>query len=136
MVVKVVSKNRRTHLIAVVRGMDIFSTAFRMCSDLVTLVPEAEGRPEFESPWFVFNDFVVHNISESEALSFTGKWKVVFLMGPSYIRGLNDISGPHHPISRASRCSRGIGLLGATRRNRSFNPQSRHVHIAVRTVPP
>lgn len=78
MVIKVVSKNRRTHLIAVVRGMVIFSTAFCMCSDLVSLVPEAEGRPEFESPWFVFNDFVVHNISESEALSFTGKWKVFF----------------------------------------------------------
>lgn len=78
MVIKVVSKNRRTHLIAVVRGTGIVSTGFSMCPDLVSAVPEAEGRPEFESPWFVFNDFVVHNISESEALSFTGKWKVVF----------------------------------------------------------
>ena len=40
------------------------------------LVPEAEGRDDTKSPWFVFNDFVVRNISEQEALSFPDKWKV------------------------------------------------------------
>jgi PAB-dependent poly(A)-specific ribonuclease subunit 2 len=39
-------------------------------------VPEAEERPDLQSPWFVFNDFVVRNVSEDEALSFPGKWKV------------------------------------------------------------
>jgi len=31
---------------------------------------------ELSSPWFLFNDFVVKNISEQEALSFQDKWKV------------------------------------------------------------
>jgi hypothetical protein len=39
-------------------------------------VPEAEERTDLQSPWFVFNDFVVRNVSEEEALSFPGKWKV------------------------------------------------------------
>lgn len=29
------------------------------------------------SPWYLFNDFVVQNISEEEALSFPGTWKVI-----------------------------------------------------------
>jgi len=37
-------------------------------------VPEAEGNGG--SPWFIFNDFVVCNIPEDEAISFPGKWKV------------------------------------------------------------
>ncbi|KAG6854601.1 hypothetical protein C0991_004203 [Blastosporella zonata] len=40
------------------------------------LVPEAENRADLQSPWFIFNDFVVRNISEEEALSFPDKWKV------------------------------------------------------------
>jgi hypothetical protein len=39
------------------------------------LVPEAESL-DLSSPWFLFNDFVVKNISEQEALSFQDKWKV------------------------------------------------------------
>jgi PAB-dependent poly(A)-specific ribonuclease subunit 2 len=39
-------------------------------------VPEAEERADLQSPWFVFNDFVVHNVSQEEALSFPEKWKV------------------------------------------------------------
>lgn len=40
-------------------------------------VPEAEGKEdEGASPWYIFNDFVVRNISEQEALSFPGRWKV------------------------------------------------------------
>ena len=39
-------------------------------------VPEAEHGRDYFSPWFVFNDFAVKNISESEALSFPAKWKV------------------------------------------------------------
>ncbi|KAG6879034.1 poly(A)-specific ribonuclease [Termitomyces sp. T32_za158] len=39
-------------------------------------VPEAEKRTDLISPWFIFNDFVVRNISEEEALSFPDKWKV------------------------------------------------------------
>ena len=37
-------------------------------------VPEAEeSDPE---PWFIFNDFAVQNITESEALSIPSSWKV------------------------------------------------------------
>ncbi|KIK63543.1 hypothetical protein GYMLUDRAFT_40586 [Collybiopsis luxurians FD-317 M1] len=43
----------------------------------IVKVPEAEGKQEEGgSPWYIFNDFVVHNVPEEEALSFPGKWKV------------------------------------------------------------
>lgn len=40
------------------------------------IVPEADHSPEYFSPWFVFNDFAVKNVSEADALSFPAKWKV------------------------------------------------------------
>ncbi|KDQ59577.1 hypothetical protein JAAARDRAFT_77653 [Jaapia argillacea MUCL 33604] len=57
-VVQVADKEGSSHLVAIVK------------------VPEAQGDPELDSPWFVFNDFVVRNISEDEALSFPGQWKL------------------------------------------------------------
>ncbi|KAE9386325.1 PAB-dependent poly(A)-specific ribonuclease subunit PAN2 [Gymnopus androsaceus JB14] len=43
----------------------------------IVKVPEAEGREdEGVSPWYIFNDFVVRNVSEQEALSFPGRWKI------------------------------------------------------------
>jgi hypothetical protein len=42
----------------------------------VVLVPEVDRQPYLKGPWFLFNDFVVHNISEDEALSFPSTWKV------------------------------------------------------------
>lgn len=62
LVVQVVTKGKHPHLVAIVK------------------VPEAEGRDDLESPWFVFNDFVVRNISEQEALGFPDKWKVPALI--------------------------------------------------------
>ncbi|KAL1747522.1 ubiquitin carboxyl-terminal hydrolase-domain-containing protein [Schizophyllum fasciatum] len=58
LVVQVVGKDSKPHLVAIVK------------------VPEAESRADLKSPWFVFNDFVVENITEAEALSFPGPWKV------------------------------------------------------------
>ena len=74
-IVQVLSKEGRSHLVAIVKGL---------CSVLCTRsnlensapVPEAEDTEGSFSPWFVFNDFSVQNISEEEALSFPGKWKV------------------------------------------------------------
>jgi len=43
---------------------------------MLVLVPEAERGADPTSPWFLFNDFVVDNISEDEALSFPDRWKV------------------------------------------------------------
>ena len=40
------------------------------------LVPGLEGDPKSISPWFVFNDFAVRNVSEEEALNFPDLWKV------------------------------------------------------------
>ncbi|KAJ6525112.1 ubiquitin carboxyl-terminal hydrolase-domain-containing protein [Mycena sp. CBHHK59/15] len=57
-VVQIVTKEKNSHLVAIVK------------------VPEAEGRGDLSSPWFVFNDFVVQNISEEEALSFPDSWKI------------------------------------------------------------
>lgn len=58
LVVQITSKDKHSHLAAIVK------------------VPEAEGRTDLKSPWFLFNDFVVQNVSEQEALSFSDKWKV------------------------------------------------------------
>jgi len=43
---------------------------------ILIIVPEAEGGADPISPWFLFNDFVVDNIPEDEALSFPDRWKV------------------------------------------------------------
>ncbi|KAF9001875.1 ubiquitin carboxyl-terminal hydrolase-domain-containing protein [Cyathus striatus] len=57
LVVKITDKGKRSHLVSIVK------------------VPEAESRLDLNSSWFIFNDFVVRNISEAEALSFPDKWK-------------------------------------------------------------
>ncbi|KAF9483877.1 hypothetical protein BDN70DRAFT_873274 [Pholiota conissans] len=65
LIVKITAKEGRSHLVAIVK------------------VPEAENAADTtSSPWFIFNDFVVNNISQEEALSFPDKWKfpaVVYL---------------------------------------------------------
>ncbi|KZV99079.1 hypothetical protein EXIGLDRAFT_739011 [Exidia glandulosa HHB12029] len=60
LVVQVISKEElvRPHLVALVK------------------VPEAEGRDDLAGPWHLFNDFVVKNVTEEEALRFPGKWKI------------------------------------------------------------
>jgi PAB-dependent poly(A)-specific ribonuclease subunit 2 len=70
-------------------------------------VPEAEGHLEdLISPWFLFNDFSVQNISEKEALSFPGKWKVgAFMLERS---GAYFALGPCHLIPRTGRLSRTV----------------------------
>ncbi|EED81049.1 predicted protein, partial [Postia placenta Mad-698-R] len=67
LVVQVVTKEQHSHLVAIVKGAALTST-----------VPEEEQPqdPETDGPWYIFNDFVVHNISEEEALSIPGSWKV------------------------------------------------------------
>lgn len=54
----------------------LFSTSPSPTNTQWCSVPEAEERADLQSPWFVFNDFVVRNVSEKEALSFPGTWKV------------------------------------------------------------
>jgi Ubiquitin carboxyl-terminal hydrolase len=74
MIIQVLNKDRRSHLVAIVKGKH-FIWLIELSPEYVT-VPEAEHREDLLSPWFVFNDFSVQNISEKEALSFPGKWKV------------------------------------------------------------
>ena len=74
MIIQVLNKDRRSHLVAIVKGKHSI-WPIELISEYVT-VPEAEHRDDLLSPWFVFNDFSVQNISEEEALSFPGKWKV------------------------------------------------------------
>lgn len=72
-IVQVLSKDRRSHLVAIVKGK--FSVLCTKSNpENSAAVPEAEDIEA--SPWFIFNDFSVQNISENEALSFPGKWKV------------------------------------------------------------
>ena len=42
----------------------------------IAAVPEAEGS---SSPWYLFNDFLVRNITQEEALTFQDGWKVCSL---------------------------------------------------------
>ncbi|KAF8969950.1 ubiquitin carboxyl-terminal hydrolase-domain-containing protein [Flammula alnicola] len=56
LVARICGKDSKSHLVAIVK------------------VPEAE-EIGMSSPWFLFNDFVVTNISQEEALSFPDKWK-------------------------------------------------------------
>lgn len=39
-------------------------------------MPGSEEDLENISPWFIFNDFAVKNVSEEEALNFPDLWKV------------------------------------------------------------
>lgn len=66
MVVEVRLGPKASHLVAVVR------------------VPDA-GHQSIgsSSPWYLFNDFVVQNITEEEALGFPGMWKVKIYKIPS-----------------------------------------------------
>ncbi|KAG9318200.1 ubiquitin carboxyl-terminal hydrolase-domain-containing protein [Chiua virens] len=57
-VCQIMTKTKHSHLVAIVK------------------VPEAESQSHLKGPWFLFNDFVVRNISEEEALSFPSTWKV------------------------------------------------------------
>ena len=47
---------------------------------LLFSVPGSEQDPENISPWFVFNDFAVKNVSEEEALNFPDLWKASLQM--------------------------------------------------------
>lgn len=62
MVVQIQADNEAPHLCTIVR------------------VPEEEGATTVDgrkkSPWYLFNDFLVRNISEEEALSFQNTWKI------------------------------------------------------------
>ncbi|KAJ7581374.1 ubiquitin carboxyl-terminal hydrolase-domain-containing protein [Mycena floridula] len=61
----------RAHLAAIVKGKSYFLDQSRLLT--CSIVPEAEGDA---SPWYLFNDFQVRNVTEEEALSFPGRWKV------------------------------------------------------------
>lgn len=43
---------------------------------MILKVPNYNPQSETDSPWYIFNDFTVQNVSENEALSFSGPWKV------------------------------------------------------------
>jgi len=52
---------------------------------MMCIVPDAEHREnEAGSPWYIFNDFVVRNVPEEEALSFPDRWKVPWVLAVQY----------------------------------------------------
>ncbi|KAG9034379.1 poly(A)-specific ribonuclease [Tulasnella sp. JGI-2019a] len=61
------------------RGMVFEVRAGPKTSHLVAVV-KVEEPDSSRSPWYLFNDFVVQNISEEEALSFPSTWKVPCLL--------------------------------------------------------
>lgn len=59
MIVRVVKKDERSHLVAIIH------------------VPEEDDDIMYrDNPWVLFNDFTVCNLSEDQALTFVGNWKV------------------------------------------------------------
>ncbi|KAF9234026.1 ubiquitin carboxyl-terminal hydrolase-domain-containing protein [Melanogaster broomeanus] len=76
-VCQIMTKAKHSHLVAIIK------------------IPEAESQPNLKSPWFLFNDFVVRNISEEEALCFPSTWKVpaVLHLEREDVRSRLDFSG-------------------------------------------
>ncbi|TFK76563.1 hypothetical protein BDN72DRAFT_785586 [Pluteus cervinus] len=57
-IVQVLHRDKNSHLVALVK------------------VPDAQKQEGTKSPWHIFNDFVVQNLTEEEALSFPDVWKI------------------------------------------------------------
>lgn len=77
MVVQIQSDGDPPHLVALARGSS-FAPAFspfRFADTLILLAVSSEEATPGGS-WHLFNDFLVKPISEDEALSFPGSWKV------------------------------------------------------------
>ncbi|KAG7086554.1 hypothetical protein E1B28_002503 [Marasmius oreades] len=77
LVLQIVSSDQHPHLVGIIK------------------VPEAEFQHETGSPWYIFNDFVVSNISQEEALSFPDRWKIpsVLYLERVDTRDTLDLSG-------------------------------------------
>jgi PAB-dependent poly(A)-specific ribonuclease subunit 2 len=75
-VCQIMTKAKHSHLVAIVKGKLDSSQSSPKLHLTTILVPEAEGQPNLKGPWFLFNDFVVRNITEEEALCFPSTWKV------------------------------------------------------------
>ncbi|GJJ12243.1 hypothetical protein Clacol_006484 [Clathrus columnatus] len=89
-------KEKTTHLVAIVK------------------IPNYECRSETDSPWFIFNDFTVQNVSESEALSFPGTWKVpaiLYLERIDIRENLNYSDLPEDQDLAILSCDTSISLL-------------------------
>ncbi|KAJ3968349.1 ubiquitin carboxyl-terminal hydrolase-domain-containing protein [Lentinula raphanica] len=61
-----VATDEHSHLVAIVKVPEVESDSSEKTGE-----KESSG-----SPWYIFNDFVVHNVPEQEALSFPGRWKI------------------------------------------------------------
>jgi PAB-dependent poly(A)-specific ribonuclease subunit 2 len=71
------------------RGEERVNTEYELCGMAVEIknekedphlvgivkIPKEELPGDAKSPWYLFNDFLVRNITEEEALSFPGVWK-------------------------------------------------------------
>lgn len=96
MIVKIVTKEARSHLVSIIK------------------IPEEEDAAdsESESPWYLFNDFAVRSISEGEALSFAGDWKVSF--DPIVSKFIADMATRSPPSCISSALTHVVDLTSAT----------------------
>lgn len=89
--------------------------------------------------WYVFNDFLVKAVSEEEALSFPGTWKVRFhqcctlLFLELHVAYASPTPDPLGPLLPSSRVEAITGLLRPALRDRHHHPLSRHMHLKVPT---
>lgn len=78
MVVQVGEKDKPSHLVALVKGEMNSSLNERLRSERI--VPDIELSPEAATPWYMFNDFVVRSVNETEAFDFSPAWKVHYFL--------------------------------------------------------
>lgn len=87
---------------------------------------------EEEDGWYLFNDFAVRRISEDEALSFPGKWKVcTSWVGVVMTYSLTLSPGALRVVFGASGYGWVDQLLGASTTARSCNTGSENQHGSV-----
>ncbi|RHZ79406.1 hypothetical protein Glove_146g43 [Diversispora epigaea] len=73
--------------------------------NLVTFVkvPDKELDESSESPWYLFNDFLVKNVTEQEVFNFQGSWKIPVLLYYSRVdvADLTDTRPLHEEIDKS-----------------------------------
>ena len=117
MVIRVITKEERSHLVALVR------------------VPDEELEPwEQAQPWYLFNDFTVRSVLEEEALSFQGNWKVCSSHLPASNTLMHSRLGANGCVLRTGRRCRTTRLQFAAHGDRPINSVPRYQHYSVSEI--
>lgn len=106
MVLQIQAEDDPPHLVAVVK------------------VPRGEGGDE-EGAWYLFNDFLVRRISEEEALSFSGTWKVGSCLVPGACE-VDVVADPGGDVLHEDGPEHEARFVPAADHGRHLDPARRH----------